>query len=132
MRVDGVAQDVARVEGARRPETAIPRRAVPAVEGTPEAKPPDSPAPEVSAQAAGQLDEKATSQLDEVVQTVNDQLFRVNQRMELYVVEGTNEVAARIVDTRSNEVVRSIPPKEVLELRSRMREMLGLLCDKGA
>jgi len=72
------------------------------------------------------------AQIEGAVDAVNEKLSRVNRRMEIYVVEGTHEVAARIVDTETKEVVKYIPSRELLDLRSRLDEMAGLLFDEGA
>lgn len=71
-------------------------------------------------------------QIESAVDAINEKLSRVNRRMDIYVVEGTHDVAARIVDTETNEVVKYIPSRELLDLRSRLDEMAGLLFDEGA
>jgi flagellar protein FlaG len=80
----------------------------------------------------GERRERDPEALERVVKSINERLFRVGQRLELYLVEGTDEVAARIVDERTKKVVLEIPPHEIIELRERLDEMVGLLFDKGA
>jgi flagellar protein FlaG len=74
----------------------------------------------------------AHASLEASVEAVNEKLSRTNRRIDIYLVEDSHEVAARVVDTESNEVVKYIPPKELLELRNRLDKMVGFLFDKGA
>jgi len=38
----------------------------------------------------------------------------------------------RVVNFETNEVIKEIPPEEVLDTVARIREMIGLLIDKWA
>ncbi len=88
--------------------------------------------PESNEQGSSHETNTDVQQLESAVDAANDKLARVNRRMEMYLVEGTHEVAARIVDTQTDEVVKYIPSRELLDLRSRLDEMAGLLFDEGA
>jgi flagellar protein FlaG len=127
MRLDNIPQGAAPY-GAIRPDVVTaPRRAEQAAKVT--------PAPEIVGIAQSPEDAGRSAdhrQLGEAIDSVNEKLARVNRRIDLYLVEGTYQVAAKIVDTESNEVVKFIPPEEVLELRSRIDEMQGLLLNEGA
>lgn len=110
---------VARIEGYTAPKVAALEEAVPL---------PKKPEPDRKAKS----DADTPSQLDAFVEAANGQLSRVNRRIDIYLVEDTHEVAARVVDTESNEVVKYIPSQELLALRSRLDKMVGFLFDKGA
>lgn len=114
--------------GAGRPEAQpLPRRADPAATGK---RVPERIATEESSPNAGRKVENA--ELAEAIESVNQKLSRVNRRIDLYLVDGTHQVAAKIVDTESNKIVKFIPPEEVIELRSRIEEMRGILLNEGA
>jgi flagellar protein FlaG len=38
----------------------------------------------------------------------------------------------KVVDVQNDEVIKEIPPEEVLDTVARIREMIGLLVDKRA
>ena len=46
--------------------------------------------------------------------------------------ESTGRLLARIIDCKTNEVIREVPPERVLEFVKRFQEFLGLLFDEQA
>ena len=46
--------------------------------------------------------------------------------------EETNSMVVNIIDRDSGEVIKQIPPEEILQLRSQMRRILGLIFDQLA
>ncbi len=118
------------VHASRRPDAAPRVKPAPELLGSASKPSSDGSGPAESSQSAAQSADY--EKLAEAIDGVNDKLSRVNRRLDLYLVDGTNQVAAKIVDTISNEVVKFIPPEEVLELRSRIEEMRGILLNEGA
>lgn len=110
---------VARVEGHAAPKATATNEAVPLLK-------------KHESDRTAKSDSETQSHFDAFVETTNDMLARVNRRIDIYIVEDSNEVAARVVDTESNEIVKYIPSQELLELRSRIDKMVGFLIDKGA
>lgn len=53
--------------------------------------------------------------------------FRLTPRLE--VDDKTNDVVVKIVNKDSGEVVRQIPPEEVLKLRQHLEESVGWILD---
>lgn len=53
-----------------------------------------------------------------------------NVEMHFSVHEGSGDVLVTVTDATSGEVIREIPPSEVLDLAARMDEMIGLLFDQ--
>lgn len=70
----------------------------------------------------------ATAQLQQVVEAagISQLAFGFGEDKE------TGDTYAVIRDTESGEVVRQIPSTEVLRLRDRIREMIGIMFDKQA
>lgn len=54
----------------------------------------------------------------------------LNNQLQFEVYEETNTVYVQIVDRKTKEVVKQIPPEEMLELSAKIREMVGILIDK--
>ena len=56
------------------------------------------------------------------------------QRMEvrMRVEEDLNRVIARIVDSDTGEVIREVPPDELVDLAKRVQALIGAMFDKRA
>jgi len=54
-----------------------------------------------------------------------------NWSVSLYIHKPTNTVAAKIVDNETGDVIREIPPEELLNLRARFYEMIRQLFRQG-
>lgn len=65
--------------------------------------------------------------VSEVMNKVSEML---NNQLHFEVYEETNTVYVQIVDRKTKEVVKQIPPEEMLELSARIREMVGILIDQ--
>lgn len=65
----------------------------------------------------------------EVMNNVSE-LF--NSQLNFEVFEDTKQLYVQIVDRNTKEVIKQIPPKEMLELSAKIKEMVGLILDKYA
>jgi flagellar protein FlaG len=45
------------------------------------------------------------------------------------VDKGSKEMVVRIIDPETGETIRQIPPDEILAIRERMKELIGVLYD---
>lgn len=88
-------------------------------------------------QEEGKEQKKAGSSLkinredaEAVAEVMNKASEMLNNQLQFEVYEETNTVYVQIVDRKTKEVVKQIPPKEMLELSARIREMVGILIDK--
>lgn len=66
----------------------------------------------------------------EAQEEVNAVLDHLNVQLKLSVNRDLERVVAKIVDRDTGEVVREIPPEEMLEMAKRLEEMSGLLLDE--
>ncbi|MGG1664392.1 flagellar protein FlaG [Brevibacillus sp. NRS-1366] len=67
--------------------------------------------------------ENAIDGLNKWIQTENTHLkFRMHEEMKEYYVE--------VVNDATNEVIRQIPSKKILDIKAKMQEMIGLLVDE--
>lgn len=113
--VDG-SQRVALADAAAR--TPSPRPKDPAPPAAPvQPRPPVSSEDGVRAQAAPTKGEAPTSP--------------TRAGMRLRVDEDSKRIIAQIID-ENNEVIRQIPPEEMLQIATRFRKLRGLLFDKQA
>ena len=51
-------------------------------------------------------------------------------RIKVFVDEDTGRPAFLVIDDETGELIREIPPEEVLELAARMKQMVGYLVDE--
>jgi len=93
------------------------------VSRNPSAELPDVPKPGPTA---------SPSQNDAAQQVIDQLPGRSNVRLTLEVDPESHDVYAKVVDTSTDEVVRTIPPEEWRALASRFHEVLGLLFNQTA
>lgn len=55
----------------------------------------------------------------------------VNTRFEFSVHEGTKEIMVKVINEDTNEVIREIPPEQILDMVAKMWELAGILVDKS-
>lgn len=70
-----------------------------------------------------------TMDLEEVEQGINDYLKSAKTDIRIEIHEETNTPIFKIVRSEDNEVIKEIPPEEVLDLIKRIEDMAGSLCD---
>lgn len=77
-----------------------------------------------------QQDRPTKEQLEKVVRSMNDFLQPSTTHLKFEFHEQLQEYFVSIVDNDTNEVVKEIPPKKLLDMYAAMTEYLGLLVDK--
>jgi len=68
--------------------------------------------------------------VSEAVEKMNKVVDGFNRRFEYSIHEGTNEIMIKVIDETTNEVIKEIPPKKILDMIASMLEMAGLLVDE--
>ena len=68
--------------------------------------------------------------LIKAVNNVNKAFETFNQGLRFKVDDETDHLIVQIVNQETDEVVKEIPSKEVLELEAQLREMVGVFLDK--
>ncbi|MCR4441618.1 MAG: flagellar protein FlaG [Peptococcaceae bacterium] len=53
-----------------------------------------------------------------------------DRQLRFDVFEETNRVYVQVIDKATKEVIKQIPPQEMLELSAKIKEMVGLFLDK--
>ncbi len=97
-----------REDDARRTERGSPRPAIP------------------KARAAGDSREC----IEGHVHRLNETLRTFDKRLRFRIHESTERLIVRVVDAETEEVLREIPPEEVLKLAAHIEEMVGLIIDE--
>ncbi|AJO20167.1 flagellar protein FlaG [Bacillus paralicheniformis] len=70
------------------------------------------------------------AQLEKTVQGANNLLEPSQVHLQFVLHEKLGEYYVKVVDNRTEEVVREIPPKEWLDFYAAMAEFMGLIVDQ--
>ena len=106
-------------------------------------KPRISPVEKSNDSAQTALDEKAlrekakeqrlsNEELAEAVEDIQSRLEVVGTRLGFSIHEETEDLVVEVTNRESGELIRQIPSDEVLELRARLDDLVGILFDKKA
>lgn len=83
----------------------------------------------------GNVDREASREYDRAVvedsiDKLNRVMLTVNPRFEFRIHEETNRIMVRVWDKDTEELIREIPPEQILDIVASIEEMVGLLIDK--
>lgn len=81
---------------------------------------------------AEQNPEEQRPRIDQAVERLNRLADIFATALRFSVHEATRTIMVRVVDTRTGEVIREIPPQQILDAVAKMQELLGLLFDEKA
>lgn len=82
--------------------------------------------------AATEMIELADPILEELVESINRNLNAVDKRLQFLIHEASGRVQLRVLERSTNEVIREVPPEQLLDLVGRIHELIGLLVDETA
>jgi flagellar protein FlaG len=75
---------------------------------------------------AGQVDRITTEKIADAIQQY---VRSMDVKLKFHVHEGTGNMMVRVVNEETGELVREIPPEEILNLAAKIDEMIGTLFD---
>ena len=76
----------------------------------------------------GTLDEETVSLMTE---TFNELMSKINCNLEFKYNKEVNLMTIKMVDKRTNEVIKEVPPEEMIENMVRAKDWLGAFIDKN-
>jgi len=74
--------------------------------------------------------EELKKKLQQIVEDLNKSLNPLNDSLKFKFDDKVDILTVKVVDTKSDKVIREFPPKEALRLMEKMREVVGMLFDK--
>lgn len=120
----------------------IAQPVVPAVETVDKNKPQVRPVEKSSNSTQTAMDKKAlqrkaeeklsNEELSEAVKNIQSRLDVMRTKLGFVLNSETDDVIIEVKDRESGEIIRQIPSEEVMELRARLDELVGILFDKKA
>ena len=66
----------------------------------------------------------------ESVKDVNEIVDKVKEGLSFQIHEDTEKMMVKVVDLNTDEVIKELPPEEMLDLQARIHEMIGILIDE--
>lgn len=78
------------------------------------------------------IEANVQERIREAIQALNESTQLVGRQLAFSIHEDTGRTIVRVIDRDTDEVIREIPPEEILDLVARINEMIGLLLDERA
>lgn len=79
----------------------------------------------------GRQDPRATFDIMAMTEAFNQKLKMIhNVDLHFSVHEGSGQILVKVMNAGTDEVIREIPPSEMLDLAARLDEMIGLIFDR--
>ena len=75
------------------------------------------------------MDEQSVSYM---TQELNELMSKINCNLEFQYHKEVNLMSVRMLDKKTNEVLKEVPPEEMLDQMAKAREWLGAFLDKNA
>ncbi|MCP4023030.1 MAG: flagellar protein FlaG [Desulfobacteraceae bacterium] len=67
--------------------------------------------------------------VEEIVESLNDLPETLQTSLNYSVHEENKQIIVKVIDKETEEIIKQIPPEEIVELQDKMRELTGRLLD---
>jgi uncharacterized FlaG/YvyC family protein len=78
----------------------------------------------------GMRTEEESTYLNEALEKLKTIGDIFNRRLDFEVDEDTKRVIVKVIDTKTDKVIKEIPPEQIVQLAAKIQEMIGLLVDE--
>ncbi|MDD3840311.1 MAG: flagellar protein FlaG [Clostridia bacterium] len=78
----------------------------------------------------GLNDQLDKQKIQGAVDAANDVVKAINKGFEFEIHDDTNRIMVRVINKDTQEVIREIPPEEILDMLGKMWRAVGILIDK--
>ena len=75
------------------------------------------------------MDEESVSYM---MQELNELMSKINCNLQFQYHKDVNMMSVRMLDKKTHEVIKEVPPEEMLDQMAKAREWLGAFLDKNA
>ena len=69
-------------------------------------------------------------ELEKTIGNINKMLESMDTSLQFYVHKDSGRIVVKVINNKSKEVIREIPPEEILKLDAKIKETAGLIIDK--
>ncbi len=91
-----------------------------------------NPAENVKKENEEQLKKLDKNQLEELSKDINKKFEYLNKYLKIEIDKDLHEPVIKIVDRKTDEVIKQFPPEYLIELAKKIDELVGLLFSKEA
>lgn len=64
------------------------------------------------------------------IEKANKEFVIYDKKFEFSIHEETKEIMVKVIDAKTDEVIREIPPEKILDMIARMWELAGIIIDE--
>jgi len=75
-------------------------------------------------------EEFSPEQLREVASAFGEAVTLINRGVRFRIDDQSEQIITQVVDRDTDEVIRQIPPQELLDISQRLRDFIGMLIDQ--
>lgn len=75
-------------------------------------------------------EQELEDEVRESVKDINEIVDKVKEGLSFQIHEDTEKMMVKVVDLNTDEVIKELPPEEMLDLQARIHEMIGILIDE--
>lgn len=79
---------------------------------------------------AGHPYRPSEKQIEEAVDSTNKELERLETNLRFSLHKQTKQIMVKIIDTKTEEVIKELPPEKLLDMVASMMVRAGLIVDK--
>jgi|WetSurMetagenome_2_1015567.scaffolds.fasta_scaffold1084677_1 flagellar protein FlaG len=72
------------------------------------------------------------TQLEDTVKELNAMMERMQTNLLFSIDDASKKVVIKVIDSRTQEVIRQIPPEETLRIASHISKLMGIFIDESA
>jgi flagellar protein FlaG len=72
----------------------------------------------------------SSEDLEKSVQTLESTALLFDKRLKIRVNRDINRIVVKVIDARTDKVIKEIPPIEMQKLIARLKQVIGLLVDE--
>lgn len=76
--------------------------------------------------------EKGPSKIERIAEAMDKYVRSIQRDLDIQVHKESGTVMVKVLSRETGEVIREIPPEELLKLASKMEEVAGVLLNKSA
>ena len=70
------------------------------------------------------------NKINEIKKKLDNISISLDYKLEYHIDEKTKIITVKIIDEKTNKVIKEIPPEDILKFLSKFKEMLGVLFDR--
>ncbi len=69
-------------------------------------------------------------ELEKIANETKEVLEGINEAIRFSISKDTGDIVVQVVNKKTDEIIRQIPPEELVKLRTKLKEICGILFDR--